>query len=254
MSERRLLIVNADDFGLSPGVNRGIVEAHEQGIVTSASLMVRWAGAQEAGAYLRAHVSLDAGLHLDLGEWAYREGEWVPVYHVVPIDDEGAVRAEAARQLDAFRHLTGNDPTHLDTHQHVHQREPARAIVVELGNRLGVPVRHFTPGIRYCGEFYGQTTEGEPLSAAITEESLLRILARIGPGVTELACHPGCADDVETMYRAERARELLVLRSPLVKAAVAELGIELCSFRQVVGSRSGAPGVAQPSAMPGQSK
>jgi len=41
MSDRRYLIVNADDFGQSPGVNRGIIQAHEHGIVTSASLMVR---------------------------------------------------------------------------------------------------------------------------------------------------------------------------------------------------------------------
>jgi len=52
MDERRL-IVNADDFGQSPGINRGIMEAHERGIVTSVSLMVRWPAAVEAAAYAR---------------------------------------------------------------------------------------------------------------------------------------------------------------------------------------------------------
>ncbi len=51
---KRYLIVNADDFGLSFGVNQGIIEAFEHGIVTSTSLMVNWIGAAEAAAYARA--------------------------------------------------------------------------------------------------------------------------------------------------------------------------------------------------------
>jgi predicted glycoside hydrolase/deacetylase ChbG (UPF0249 family) len=49
----RQLIVNADDFGQSAGVNRGVIEAHENGIVTSASLMVRWPDAADAARYAR---------------------------------------------------------------------------------------------------------------------------------------------------------------------------------------------------------
>src|ERR1700722_19032593 len=58
----RYVIVNADDFGQSRGINQGIIQAHEQGIVTSASLMVRWAGAAEAAAYGRAHPNFSLGL------------------------------------------------------------------------------------------------------------------------------------------------------------------------------------------------
>src|ERR671917_44151 len=103
MLDKRYLIVNADDFGRSPGVNRGIAEAHERGIVTSASLMVRWPAAAEAAAYGREHPNLGLGLHLDLGEWAYHDGNWVPVYGVVPADDAAAVAEEVARQLAVFR-------------------------------------------------------------------------------------------------------------------------------------------------------
>ena len=77
MPAKRYLIVNADDFGLSAGVNRGVIEAHERGIVTSASLMVRPPAAAEAAADARAYPELSLGLHVDLGEWSYREGEWV---------------------------------------------------------------------------------------------------------------------------------------------------------------------------------
>src|SRR5262245_21490417 len=102
MTVQRYLIVNADDFGLSPGVNRGITEAHENGIVTSASLMVRWPAAAEAAAYARVHQELSVGLHLDLGEWTYRDGDWACVYQVVQQHDSGAVAKEAERQLAEF--------------------------------------------------------------------------------------------------------------------------------------------------------
>ena len=87
MAAKRYLIVNADDFGQSHGVNRGIIEAHERGIVTSASLMVRWPAATEAAAYSRQHPHLSLGLHVDFGEWACRGGHWVPLYEVVPSND-----------------------------------------------------------------------------------------------------------------------------------------------------------------------
>src|SRR5437879_6831057 len=119
----RRLIVNADDFGLSPETNRGIVTAHESGIVTRASLMVRYPAALEAAEYARQHPRLGVGLHLDLGEWAFRGGEWVALYTVVRTHDADAVRAEAERQLTAFRDLVGHDPTHLDSHQHVRRRD-----------------------------------------------------------------------------------------------------------------------------------
>src|SRR5262245_58205784 len=107
MALKRYLIVNADDFGQSHSVNSGIIEAHERGIVTSASLMVRWPAAAEAVAYSRQYPDLSLGLHVDFGEWAYRGEHWVPLYQVVPIHDTTAVADEMARQLTTFRRLVG---------------------------------------------------------------------------------------------------------------------------------------------------
>src|SRR6516165_8990020 len=162
MSRARNLIVNADDFGQSAGVNRGIITTHERGIVTSASLMVRWPGAAAAADYARAHPELSLGLHLDLGEWSYQAERWVQLYEVVPTADRAAVAEEVQRQLTIFRRLVGRDPTHLDSHQHVHRDEPVRSILLELAGALAVPLRHYCPAVRYCGDFYGQAAKGFP--------------------------------------------------------------------------------------------
>ena len=58
MRPRAYLVVNADDLGYSRGINRGVFEAHERGIVTSASLMVRRPAAEEAATESRSHPEL----------------------------------------------------------------------------------------------------------------------------------------------------------------------------------------------------
>lgn len=232
-SERRL-IVNADDFGQSPGVNRGIIAAHERGIVTSTSLMVRWPAAREAAEYARAHSALGVGLHVDLGEMRYREEEeaWVQMYEVVPQDDAVAVRQEVERQLADFFSLLGRAPTHLDSHQHVHLHEPVRSILVEFAASLAVPLRSCTPAIRYCGDFYGQASKGYAYPEGIAVGQLLNVLDALPPGLTELGCHPGLGEDVDSMYRTERATEVQTLCDPSVRSAIHAGNIRLISFRE----------------------
>ena len=225
----RILIVNADDFGRSAGINRGVVRGHTDGIVTSASAMVRWSAAKEAAVIASAHPALSVGLHLDLAEWVYTEGEWRLVYEVVSREAASVVR-ELERQLERFRVLFGREPTHLDSHQHVHRDEPVRSILVETGRRLGIPVRDCTPEIQYRGGFYGQTGKGEPLPDEISVESLLRILRSLEAGVTELSCHPAAEPERESAYAAERPDELRALCDLRVRHAVCERGIELRSF------------------------
>jgi chitin disaccharide deacetylase len=221
----RLLIVNADDFGRSASVNRGVIEAHEHGIVTSASLMVRWPAAEEATAYARASSGLSLGLHVDVGEWAYREDGWVQLYGAA-----ADLEAEVAQQLARFRELAGRDPTHLDSHQHVHREEPLRSIMLRLAGELGVPLREFSDRVRYCGDFFGQAAKGRPYPEGITVDRLLRIVASLRPGVTELGCHPGLDGELESSYRDERPREVEALCDPRVPTTLGSEHIELRSF------------------------
>jgi len=231
-SFKKLLIVNADDLGLSEGVNLGIFEAYERGIVSSASLMVRWPAASQGAAYAKGNPRLGVGLHLDFSEWRIFEGEWKPIYQVVDLADLAAVKAEVRRQLDAFDRLMQRPPSHLDSHQHVHQDKRVWPIVMEEAVRLGVPLRH-AGQIRYCGEFYGQDELGAPYHKGIAAENLIRVIGEVGEGATEVACHPGYDDGLNTMYRIERAVEVAALCDARVRAAIDSAGVKLGNFGDV---------------------
>jgi predicted glycoside hydrolase/deacetylase ChbG (UPF0249 family) len=192
--------------------------------------MVRWPAAVEAAAYARAHPRLSPGLHVDLAEWAYLQESWVPLYEVVALADPEAVARAAAEQLAAFRDLVGRNPSHLDSHQHVHKDEPARSILQKMAAGMDVPLRGFDTQIRYVGDFYGQSAKGWPCPEAISVAGLLGILNALGPGVTELGCHPGEGSDFDSMYLGQRSEEVKTLCDAQVREAVAAGAIELCSF------------------------
>lgn len=223
----RRLVVNADDLGLTRGVNAGILHAARHGIVTSASLMVRGAAAVEAGLAVRALPGLSVGLHVDLAEWVHDGTQWRPLYEVVDTDDGAAVALELDRQVARFVELVGRPPSHLDSHQHVHRSDPVRSLVLAAGARLGVPVRQEGGAPAYRGDFYGQTGKGEPYRDAISVAALCEVVATLPEGTTELGCHPGWSDHLVSVYALEREVEARVLCAPEVLAAVTAAGVEL---------------------------
>jgi chitin disaccharide deacetylase len=227
----KLLIVNADDFGSSRGVNRGIVETHERGIVTSASLMVYGAAAGEAAAYGQARPELGVGLHVDLRSWRAQRRPWSPVRSAEKL--RASVVRELRDQLEEFQRLLGRNPSHIDTHHHRHRAEPLRSIFAELARELEIPLRHVTPAIRFCGDFYGHDGRGQSRPEAILPDALMELLGRLPTGVTELGCHPGYTDGLDAWYREERVQEIRSLCDARVRAAVERLGIRLVSFADI---------------------
>lgn len=241
--DARCLIVNADDLGLSAGVNAGIAKAHERGIVTSASLMVRRSAAPAAVEVSHRNPALAVGLHLDLGEWVYEDGRWRVAYERCSSQDASEVERECRAQVEAFRDLLGRDPTHLDSHQHVHMSEPVTAVAVALAEELGVPLRD--RGVRYEGGFYGQTGKGEPWPQGISVERLVELIESLPEGWTEIGCHPGLGVRAESSYGPEREQEVRSLCDPRVRATLEQTGVALRSFADV---RRGGAGIgASPS-------
>lgn len=229
-TDPKILIVNADDFGHSAGVNAGIIRGYEHGIVTSASLMVRGEAVDTATEYARRNPGLSVGLHIDLGEWQFRDGQWQVVYSVIPLDDLHLVHQEIYRQLAAFRQWMQCDPTHIDSHQHVHRDGFAQAVAIELANELDIPLRHESAAVRYCGQFYGQPSPGESSKEAVSAQALAGIIRALPPGITELACHPGQNERLNSDYARERVWEIQSLCDPTVRATIESCEVLLCSF------------------------
>ena len=108
--------------------------------------------------------------------------------------------------------------------------EPVRAILVGLAASLGVALRSCTPAIRYCGDFYGQASKGYAYPDGISVERLVNVIGELPPGTTELGCHPGLGEDVDSMYRTERAIEVQTLCNPRVRTAIEAGNVRLISF------------------------
>ncbi len=217
----KLLVVNADDLGYDPEIDRGILEAHSRGIVTSATAMVETPFAAEA--LSRAPRSLGVGLHAVVDPGGGRATA------------EGALR----RQLERFEALRGLPPTHLDSHKHAHARpeilEAFAAVAVERDlpvRAIDAPMREAlrARGVLAADAFLGDAAR----RPAWTREALLAALALVREGVTELMAHPGHAPShARTSFGVERELELDALCHPLVRARIDRAGIRLRSYADV---------------------
>jgi chitin disaccharide deacetylase len=233
MGISRRVIVNADDFGLSPEINRGIVEGHRRGIVTSTSLMVKGVAAEAALKAAIENPNLSFGLHVDIGEWEFRNGSWEAVYKYCDTTDVEACREEVLGQLQAYKRIMGVNPTHIDSHQHVHRY--SREMMAMFGEVLrdfgGVPLRHMCSGVTANGGFWGRDGNNQVDFSRIKPARLIEILRGLPDGsTTELSCHPGHVGDIELSYGQERELEFSTICCPEVRAAIKELGIKLISY------------------------
>jgi len=242
------LVVTADDFGLSPGVVTGIVEAQESGIVTATSLMVNAPAAEAAFAWTREHASMAVGLHFVL-TFGRPVGPVAPLENLV--DDDGRfrrldseehahatadqVRAELRAQLEKFEAGTGRRPSHIDGHHHAHALAGILTAVLDEAARIDVPVRSLDVATRervraasvrtpdtFLDTFYGADHVGE--------DALVTILESLPEGTSELMCHPARVDtalEKLSSYRDAREVELRTLCSRRVRRTIDEGAVEL---------------------------
>lgn len=211
------LIVNADDFGMTKGISQGIMEAHENGIVTSTSLMVFEPASAYAAALAKGRASLSIGLH---GVLQHPSGERLGLgeYFIDSLE----------RQLEEFIRLVGMAPTHFDTHAVPAPSSISTFAAYAFAKKHRLAFRGTQKNIH---RFYGMkgTT---PVPKNITVEALVKILANVSYGVNLLICHPGrTSGRLTDPYKMQRVVELHTLTSPIIHSLINIGGIELVNFR-----------------------
>jgi predicted glycoside hydrolase/deacetylase ChbG (UPF0249 family) len=244
------LIVNADDFGRARGVNRGILRAHRDGIVTATTLMVSAPATDDAARIARDTPSLDVGVHLTL-TYGPPVSDPAAIPSLVERDGSfprgpgaflGTGRADRDEALAEFRaqvaragSLLGRRPTHLDSHHWLHDEPALESAITALADETGMAVRPHddaqrdrlrAAGIRTVDHYRRDFQHEGHVDVATLE----RILADLADGVTELGCHPGEPDPElasTSTYASLRADELATLTDPRTKAAVARNRITL---------------------------
>lgn len=231
----RPLVVNADDLGLTVGVNRAVRRAHVEGIVTATSVLAVGRAFDDAVAMLRDTPTLDLGVHLALvGEdpplslaasvptLVDRRGNFPPTYRHFLVRaatgrvDRDEVRREFSAQLDAVR-ASGIPITHLDTHQHVHLWPPVAAVVLDLAAEAGIPQVRL-PRAHARGPL--------PVGVNALSASLRRHLRRRGMPVSDYAgLDEAGAMDQAAIGRALRALAARAERTAAPEQLAAELNV-----------------------------
>lgn len=260
------LIINADDFGLTSGVNRGIMRAHGEGVLTSATLMAGGLAWREAVELSRTNPSLGVGVHLTLtalkpvlppgqvpslvdSQGKFRRQLWrAPLWRRREVEREW--RAQILRLLE-----TGLNPTHLDSHHHTHLWPGLIKVIEKLAREFGIPaVRFISPesfqimGIgglerRIAGVSW---LKAQKLALALPDtvagieafpgnrEGMSVYLSRLQPGVHELYCHPGSSGDLElakiSSLTEGRVGETELICAPWFREVLADYGISLVNY------------------------
>ena len=260
------LIINADDFGYNSDINRGIVRAHREGVLTSTTLMAN--GIAFADAVRLAHETpgLDLGCHLVLVQGhAVANGKPLPetpkqllgVLARGGLDVYRELRAQVEKILDA-----GITLTHLDSHKHTHLVPGVFKVAVRLAREFSIPyvrlpldatVRFSRLPFGLAGSYYRRIARnngvlvtdrflGFRLTGCLTEDALAAELERLREGVTEFMCHPGVLGpelkQSRTRLKESRQRELDALISPRIREVIAARGIRLGPFAKEPGSYS----------------
>ncbi|MDR6226745.1 chitin disaccharide deacetylase [Desmospora profundinema] len=243
------VIVNADDFGYSKGVNLGILESFQQGVVTSTTMMVNMPAIEHAAALAKQHPDLDVGIHLvltcgkpvhpdvpslvDERGMFHRNGEWSR------LATEEDIEREWTAQIERFLSL-GLKPTHLDSHHHVHGDQRVLPVATELAEKWDIPMRlamEETPASpsgkrkttdRFIYAFYGEE---------LTKETFIDLLDQSQRWEwVEIMCHPAYLDMPlleGSSYALQRVNELSILTDPAVLEAVKRKNIQLARYRDI---------------------
>ncbi|MDF2568718.1 MAG: YdjC family protein [Sporomusa sp.] len=243
------LIINADDLGLTPGCNEGIIQAITAGIVTDTTLMVNTCYTQDAIEKLKQHGLTRVGLHLNLtfGEPVLSASQ-VPslvdvngrfrrkVAETVPLMNAVDVKRELNAQVEKFL-ASGLGLTHLDSHHHAHTQPVILEIAIELAQQLHVPLRQGDNSVRQAIRKAGIATTDSISLTFYEQEATLNNLKQIIQGhpcgTLEIMCHPAKPDQLLydiSSYNHWREKELAVLTSQEIRDFIENNSVRLVGF------------------------
>jgi predicted glycoside hydrolase/deacetylase ChbG (UPF0249 family) len=246
MTPSRFLIINADDFGISTEVNRGIFTAYEKGVITDSSLLIKGEYSQEAITMIKENPEFPVGIHIALDPllgWESPGKEKFTRQGLHQIMNESTfltkIEQEIHEQIEAFLD-TGLIPSHIDTHHHVHGFPQIFETLVEAMDRYGIKALRFNKtGYSLMGREdillsaeTAQWMEDALRQRRITYPHLLIdpllpfSLEELPPGMTELMVHPSSGGD------PWRQNDFTMLMHPSFIHTVREEGIELISFSE----------------------
>ena len=258
------LIVTADDFGLAAEVNKAVLKAHTEGILTSASLMVSAPAAAEAIDMAKDMPTLGVGLHLVLAE-----GSSVLSHKKIPdLVDEAQkfsdkivssgfryffspkakkqIQMECEAQIKKFLE-SGLKIDHINSHNHLHVHPTIAGIVIELAKKYSIPAMRVPYGLfpfslllenklKKVGIVYNDATFGLSETGAMIESAWEKIIPQIKEGVTEIYTHPATATTGilnKTMPDYKHKEELEALMNPKLQEQITKAGIELTTFSEL---------------------
>lgn len=204
------LIVNADDFGYSFSVNKGIIEAHTKGVVTSTSVMVDAIAAQDA-IMLSQFPDLSVGLHFML-------------------DKVENVQDQLERQVQEFVAITGVPPTHIDTHKRHTTDDGIKEVLATYSKEHSTPIRQHGFA-KFIETFMGFRTDND-----VSVTQLKQAIDMATGNVNEIMCHVGYVDDYlreNSSYSELRELELRTICDPLIKQYISEKNLQLCNWTQI---------------------
>jgi predicted glycoside hydrolase/deacetylase ChbG (UPF0249 family) len=245
------LIVNADDFGFTPDVNAGIVDAHCGGVLTATTLMANGDAFDDAVRLAKQTPTLDIGAHLVLVKGhSLLDGRPLPETpgRLLAVLARGGldVYAELKAQIEKIQ-AAGLPVSHLDSHKHTHLTPGVFRAVVRLADEFAIPwVRLPLESIyRFASPFYRRLVRGKnvritdhflgfKLTGLLTEETFAQALDKLEDGTTEFMCHPAYLGpelrQARTRLKESRLRELEALTSPRIRKLISAKGIELSPF------------------------
>lgn len=243
----RKLIVNADDFGLTRGINKGIVQGFRLGIITSATALVNMPCWPHAASLVSKLAGLGVGLHFNL---TVGSPLTTPQYIPSLVNKRGKFHGNLeqltqADSLDVVRELynqynrllrSGIKPTHIDSHEDVHTLDNILAILLDFAALHHLPLR-LVPQARSRYSNAGAATTGDLIDAfqdkGANRPNFERLLDNCRAETVEFRCHPGMVDaDLEAVsaYTWQRERELAVVCAYNKEEFPRRYGFELIPF------------------------